>query len=115
MLSPCSLVDTSLRPRHAGLWHRPISLQISPPVKADFLINEGASPDAGPSHHLQLPARGTGPVLLPLLFLFLFSFFHLSQIYGNLSHPFVVSGLLLVSSRYFVRIAPFVDALLRIG
>ena len=44
-----------------------------------------------------------------------FSFFHPSQIYGNLSHPFVVSGLLLVSSRYFVRIAPFVDALLRIG
>ena len=21
--SPCSLVDTSFRPRHAGLWHRP--------------------------------------------------------------------------------------------
>ena len=80
----------SILPATHWLLGSPFSLQISLPVEADFLINEGASPDAGPSHHLQLPARGTGPVLLPLLFLFLFSFFHPSQLYENLSHPFVI-------------------------
>ena len=57
-----------------------LSQLISAPVRA--------SPDAGASLHLQLPTRGAGPILLPLLFLFPSCFFCPNQLRGDLSCPF---------------------------
>ena len=57
-------------------------------MSTDLLAGEEASPDVGTYLHLQLPVRGAGPVLLPLLFLFSSFFFHPTWLYGDLSYPF---------------------------
>ena len=60
-----------------------------PPIlPADLPASEGASPNAGTSSYLQLPARDAVPFLLPLLFLFPSSFFHLTQLCQDLSYLF---------------------------
>lgn len=102
-----------------GLWHRPsVSLSLCPAcyrrtaglpselklpyVPADLPAGEGASPDAGTAPHLQLLAKGAGPIPLPLPFT-LFSF-----ILPSYMRIFLVllgvHGLLLVFSRCSVRI-----------
>ena len=62
------------------------SPQSSPSVPTDLPTGEGASSDEGTSPLLQLPSRGTGSILLPLLFLFPSSFH--TQLHGDLSCPF---------------------------
>ena len=47
-----------------------------------------ASLDAGTSPLFQLPLSDAGPIQLPLLFLFPSSFFHPTQLRGDLSCPF---------------------------
>ena len=66
----------------------PLSLQVSPSVPGDLPAHEEASPVVATSPHLHLPARSTGPILLPLLFLFPSSFFHATRLHGDLSCPF---------------------------
>ena len=74
--------------------HRPVaefssdSHQSSPSVPTDLCTGDGVSLDTGNSTLLKLPSRGTGPFLLPLLFLFSSSFFHPTQSHRELSCPF---------------------------
>ena len=77
----------SVLPATDWLLSSPPSPRSSPSVP-DLPVGEGASPDVGTSPHLQFPARGAGPVLLPLLFLFPSSFFHPTWLHGDLSCPF---------------------------
>ena len=73
----------SVLPATDRLLCSPPSPRSSPSVPGDLLTGEGASPDARSSPHLQLPARGAGPILLPLLFLFPSSFFHLTWLHRD--------------------------------
>lgn len=98
----CLHLQTHLRLGCTGLWHGP-PVEVSlcpachrllsseplkvPSVLAELSTGEGASTDARTSPHLQLHARGSGPIILLILFLFPFSY--LTWFYGDLSCPFI--------------------------
>ena len=102
----------SVLPATDWLLHSPLRSQSSPSVPADLPAGEGASPDAGTCSLLQLPPRGVGPVLLPLLSFFPSSFFHLTWLCGIFLVFLDVQGPLLMFSRFSVIIVPFVDVFL---
>ena len=94
--------SNAVLPAIDGLPPSPLSPQSSFSVLVDVPTGEGASPDAGTAPHLQILAKGAGPIPLPLPFT-LFSF-----ILPSYMRIFLVllgvHGLLLVFSRCSVRI-----------